>query len=255
MSSGKVNVPQTWNRYAYTNNNPLNLIDIAGLYTYGDGATTDRQAQFEKWHAELKTAKSRYKLGSKQYNRIQAVLDVLGAKGAKGVVIRFDTKASDGQALENNVGARATPNLSITGKKISTNFEITFNPNSKLGSASELAHEGQHLVDFKAALSHAKIGANGLINITAQYDLSRYDREDRGYETGQFVSRALDQDDVRTSAIMRGEEIPLYKSAWAESDKQTLMNNNRERYLLEGTLIFPVKSPKYSEQINKQLQP
>jgi hypothetical protein len=70
----------------------------------------------------------------------------------------------------------------------------------------------------------------------------------------QFVSRALGQDDVRYSVIT-GEEIPLYKSSWAESDKHTLMNNNREKFLMEGYLLLPVKSPKLSDEINQQLHP
>jgi hypothetical protein len=134
----------------------------------------------------LVAAKSKYKQGSQEYDRIQGVLNVLGTRGEKGVVIRFDNKGADGTPLSKAVGARTSPNLQINGQKVKTDYEITFNTNNlKAGSAAQLAHEGQHLVDFRNAFSHAKVSTQGVVSISAAYDLSIYQREDRGLETGQ----------------------------------------------------------------------
>jgi len=40
-------MPQSWNRYAYTLNNPLNYVDPTGLYEYQAG-TTDKEKESSK---------------------------------------------------------------------------------------------------------------------------------------------------------------------------------------------------------------
>src|SRR5262249_36499849 len=46
LSSGSVNDPQTWNRYAYALNNPLKYVDLLGLFVWGDslgGSLSDEE--------------------------------------------------------------------------------------------------------------------------------------------------------------------------------------------------------------------
>jgi RHS repeat-associated protein len=46
LSSAKPNLPQTWNRYAYTLNNPLKYTDPLGLYVFGADVTDEQRRLF-----------------------------------------------------------------------------------------------------------------------------------------------------------------------------------------------------------------
>ena len=54
LSSGETTDPQTWNRYAYSLNNPLKFVDPFGLYVFDKSVTEEQKKQFNASLAQAK---------------------------------------------------------------------------------------------------------------------------------------------------------------------------------------------------------
>jgi RHS repeat-associated protein len=228
LSSGDVANPQSWNRYIYTYNNPLNMIDIAGLWTWGEGVTEDFKKQFKAWLKDVEKARDAFKPGSKEYNRLNDVIKAYGsdpdtlAKGAKpdGPAIRIATTTPDGREVKGGLAGGEFQN----GKLVSTS--VTFNPNALSGvTAFDVAHEGTHLADYQRMADSVKGGVAG-------FTPTDFELESNGIETEQIMAIGLkvnhskmipsgDKDDT-------GEDIYinhyLYKTSWGAADETTLRN-------------------------------
>ena len=87
LSSGDITKPQSWNRYSYSYNNPVNLIDINGLYVWGDGAGEEEKKAFRTALANLAEQQKKFKVGSSDYKRIGKVLWELPEKPQDIVVL------------------------------------------------------------------------------------------------------------------------------------------------------------------------
>jgi RHS repeat-associated protein len=79
LASGQIGSPQTWNRYAYVDNNPLNFTDPLGLYKFGasledsnnlsDAERKKRKGLRENFEAGLKKANDNLKIIEKRYGK------------------------------------------------------------------------------------------------------------------------------------------------------------------------------------------
>ena len=104
LSSGHLENPQTWNRYPYTLNNPLTLVDPTGLFTIGAGVSHDEQEQIIAAYDTLVAALGKLKSGSKAYKSIERSLNRLGKPGqANGIVVTIGKPADSGAAGETDV--------------------------------------------------------------------------------------------------------------------------------------------------------
>ena len=98
LNSARPWQPQSWNRYAYTLNNPLRYVDPNGLYEFGeckaDPNTCDEyQKMFQQDLDVLRKTFNKTKEGTEEHKELKAVLDKIGTKGDKnGTTIAFDPK-------------------------------------------------------------------------------------------------------------------------------------------------------------------
>jgi RHS repeat-associated protein len=99
LSSGHLENPQTWNRYPYTLNNPLTLVDPTGLFSFGSNLSDDEKKTITDAYNNLKAALGKLQQGSKAYKGIERSLARLGEPGkANGVVVTVGSVKFSGGA-------------------------------------------------------------------------------------------------------------------------------------------------------------
>ena len=130
--------------------------------------------------------------------------------------IQFKTLDGNANAL---AGAGGRVNTR-TGRITNRTYSITFDP-AKFNNvdAGTLAHEGQHIVDGKAAWDNVSF-RRGRFYVPTQYDLTNIDLEDRGYEAAQLVYVANEVADPQGS-----ESSNLYNPGWEKVDEKTFEAN------------------------------
>ncbi len=90
LNSGRPWIPQSWNRYTYVLNNPLQYNDPTGLYEWAepcaldDRACNNRREQFRRALEEAKKQAAKYKSDSDERKKLDAVLKRIGEEGQGG---------------------------------------------------------------------------------------------------------------------------------------------------------------------------
>ena len=124
--------PGYFNRYAYTMNNPINLVDPTGMYN----CSADDCEQVDKYVSELAKARDDSNTSEADQKSLSRVLDALGPKGEKGsVLIQLVTNGGSELTNENTI----TLNTGYTdqnGNEVSRSLE---------NIVVSLSHEGSHL--------------------------------------------------------------------------------------------------------------
>jgi RHS repeat-associated protein len=214
LNSGRPWDPQTWNRYAYARNNPLNIVDPTGLYDLVNNCAADNEKcnkQFQQHAKDLRNGLSnlqkrvdKMKDGPEK-QRLQAALTAFGTEGDhNGVGATFGTLGGDA-AAQTDFHADANGLLSAT---------VTFDP-SRISSQSEYAidaaHEGTHIEDFVTQ------AVNDYITFGSLPSLSPFSTEYRGYQTSIFAASALGQSSFSRS--YDGVNYVLWNGSWAQVDR------------------------------------
>ena len=222
---GTIHIPQTWNRYTYTLNNPLSLVDPLGLYVWAPSGCTrgdDKCAkEFKKWQqkfrdalTELQMARDAYKPGSMEYNRLNAALSAYGEENkANGVSVGFGAVAP---------GAAGTVPMNNN-----TSWAVTFDTSKIKGSvdwAMAAGHEGTHVSDFGMPLS----------DFMKQ---SPFSIEYRGYETSSWIAQGL----RATEKSFSGNVI--WNPSWAEADRATLRDKGITKEVVDHYPDHPETQP------------
>lgn len=210
LNSGRPTNPQTWNRYAYTLNNPLNLTDPTGLYDVanhcpqGDEHCLYMQAEHAK---ELKKALTNLakqvasmKNGTEK-TRLENALKALGTEGDhNGVAVTFGPTKGGGAGETDPIYNEKTNTYS--------SFKLTLDPNHMNGIndyAIDAAHEGTHISDYQ------------MYELNPNTSMQAFQIEYRGYETSVWAASALGESSF--SVESQGATYPLWNGNWGQVDK------------------------------------
>jgi RHS repeat-associated protein len=228
LNSGRPDNPQSWNRYAYTLNNPLRYVDPNGLYEWAASGCSagdrDCEKEYKKYQKQfrdsltyLKMSRDSFDKKSNEYKRIDAALKMYGKEGEKGVSVGFG-------ALAGAAEGETTPQL---GK---LSFSVTLDP-SKWGSgadatkllASTVGHEGTHVSDMWQVFA-----GNG--------SLSDFSLEYRAYQTSAFVFQGLFTPATSASSgasfggvaartLSYGGSL-IWNTSWSAADKAAIQSRD-----------------------------
>lgn len=144
---GTIGDPQSWNRYAYVRNNPMNFTDPTGEYVVNcakdDSTCNKKAAAFEAARQALLNHKD---------ERVRAAAAVWGAAGEdNGINVKFGIVETKGASAE----TVPTRHVNEDGTATVT-FEVTIGPHAtEIDLMATVGHEGSHISDSNAfAASH-----------------------------------------------------------------------------------------------------
>jgi RHS repeat-associated protein len=248
LSTGYPGSPQTWNRYSYTLNNPLRLIDPTGMFVIDPNLSTDDQDKIKAGYNQLKASLGNYKPGSSDYKRIQRALKTLGGIGVKnGITVTV------GSTLNEGAGAQVVPTgIDYRGKKpVGLHATITiasgdFKSNTEAGIGEALGHEATHAADFKD-LALAGVGVDKL---WAAFDAIRYKSEFEAYMLSGAVRQALGPATAYEAPgnipVSESNQLPwtlgkvsLWNPAWAVLDASKIQT--QRSWAINSVLMTPKK--------------
>ncbi len=228
LNSGQPWNPQSWNRYAYTENNPLRYTDPLGLYKFGNCSGTDEQCKADQQRFRDSIAKAKEALkgldpNSKEAKQLQKTLDKLGEEGKGNIKINFgDAGKTDGQPnLGRTVGNSITINYDAVDS-VKTGFNLNQSESEAL-DAGVTTHEGAHAGGGPSILGF--VGMHG---------------EHAAYFTESVTYQGLHNTD---------RPFLLWNESWLAVDQHTL-NQNRENAIQNA--IHPPKQPEQPKQDNPQ---
>jgi RHS repeat-associated protein len=210
LNSGRPWNPQSWNRYAYTLNNPLKLVDPSGLYELDNTCNSDDKKcnkDFQQHAKDLRTQLANLQKKVDQVKdpvqkaRLQAGLAALGTEGDhNNVTVGFGATKGGGAAETNPVYDPATNSYS--------GFGVTFDPKQLKGSDAygiAGAHEGTHVSDY------------AMYELNPATAMLPFQIEYRGYQTSAFAASALGYSSF--SAKYDNKSYVIWNGSWGQVDK------------------------------------
>jgi len=218
LNSGRPDDPQTWNRYAYTLNNPLRYTDPNGLYVWGNCAGDADKCKAEQQRFRDSIAKAKDALAgldpkSKEAKALQKTLDKLGDENTGNIKINF------GEAGKGNLGITKGNSITINYDAVdkeAKDFHLNASESAAL-DAGVTTHEG----------THAGPGAGVLGFLGMQGEHAAYFTESVTYQGLHNTDRTEN----------------LWNESWLTVDKDKLsIAGDREHYIQQA--IHPPKPQK-----------
>ncbi|MDQ3802234.1 MAG: discoidin domain-containing protein [Acidobacteriota bacterium] len=240
LSSGTVYNPQTWNRYAYTINNPLKYTDPFGMYICN--GSKDQCKDVEKGLKNLEKARDSFKKGSDEHNRLDRSLKAYGAKGVdNGVTIEFRATKSGGPAAteitvrdKDQNGVKDVTADNPTGQGITVQIDPAQNKSAE-DYVQSLGHEGSHVADgtdLVGALPTNLTDPAVATIINGPLNLTDYVTETKAYEVSSFIAQARGASTLSVGK-KGGNMYEIWNSGWSQADRATKRAAGIDKVLAE----------------------
>jgi RHS repeat-associated protein len=245
LSSAHTGSPQSWNRYSYVMNQPLNRVDPSGLYEWSEelgGSATDAELRANQCAAaqctadEVKAGKRSQQEVTKiigQRNQVREAIAYLQTlvnspllSVAERSKLQTAIKAYGAEHEKNDVYIMGfnTSTEFTTIQMLGKSFVFLGNPAGQhiMDQSLGMLHEGQHIVDYKSFLNG---GA----------DLTQFQFEVNGFVTEGIGAKAA----MKSQGFYpRGGQYPaneqLWNPAWKPADIEKLRNSGAINRVASG---------------------
>ncbi len=234
LSSGRVEHPQTWNRYSYVLNNPLYYTDPYGLYECT--GTTDQcsnlRNELANAKAKLASIENIYERDSDEYKKTVRALNSYGCESIGGNCVDASgntINGTDGNPIKDTSNIVVDFNYKgdggetgLKGNKINISFNAADFKGPDPFNQGLIAHEGSHAADAQDFLATGKS--------VSQYQ-SEYDGVFVGAVVGEFVAKENKKSNFYmtiTTVQNKSYDITVWDKSWVTPDLSTLRNTRRE---------------------------
>jgi RHS repeat-associated protein len=233
LGSGRPSLAQSWNRYVYTLNNPLKLVDPTGLYdnsSLDDAQKENFRNQMKEMEKRLKDIKKTYGKNSEEYKEAERSFKSYGCEaGARGCSEKVGSSQVFIKAGTLAVGTGAQEEMNADGKTVTVTLDKNQLSNKASDMVADIAHEGVHAQD---ALDY--------LNSKKQTKVTDYDSERRAYVVTSAMTEIVSSGATR---MVGGAHYSIWSDSWKTANpKLSAIENvrNERNKAIDNLLAVPV---------------